>query len=69
MGNFAKNKKNLIDLNNNHIVEANHPSPLSANRGGFFGSKIFTKTKMPKIARIALNKLAIFRVLNKKRLT
>jgi uracil-DNA glycosylase len=44
LGNFAKNKKNLIDLNNNHIVEANHPSPLSANRGGFFGSKIFTKT-------------------------
>lgn len=26
------------------ILEANHPSPLSANRGGFFGCKHFSKT-------------------------
>lgn len=44
LGNFAKNKKNLIDCKNNFIIEATHPSPLSANRGGFFGSKIYSKT-------------------------
>lgn len=44
LGNFAKSKKSLIICNKNYIIEANHPSPLSANRGGFFGSKIFTKT-------------------------
>lgn len=44
LGNFAKNKKSLINCNKNYIIEANHPSPLSANRGGFFGSKIYSKT-------------------------
>lgn len=44
LGNFAKNKKCLINCNKNFIIEANHPSPLSANRGGFFGSKIYSKT-------------------------
>lgn len=43
LGNFAKNKKKFINCNNNFIIEANHPSPLSANRGGFFGSKIYSK--------------------------
>ena len=42
-GNFAKKKKKLIDLNNHHVLEATHPSPLSANRGGFFGNKHFSK--------------------------
>ena len=31
-------------VENNFILEASHPSPLSANRGGFFGCKIFSKT-------------------------
>jgi uracil-DNA glycosylase len=44
LGNFAKNKIKLIDTQKHHIISANHPSPLSANRGGFFGSKIFSKT-------------------------
>lgn len=43
-GNFAKNKKKLINIENHHILEANHPSPLSANRGGWFGCKHFSKT-------------------------
>ena len=42
-GNFAKQKKKLIDLNKHHILEATHPSPLSANRGGFFNEKHFSK--------------------------
>ena len=41
-GNYAKSKKKLIG--NNHIIlEAAHPSPLSAYRG-FFGSKPFSQT-------------------------
>ena len=42
-GNYAKSKKDLIDTNKHYIIESNHPSPLSANRG-FFGSKPFSKT-------------------------
>ena len=41
-GNFAKRKKKLINLNNHHILESTHPSPLSAYRG-FFGSKHFSQ--------------------------
>jgi len=42
-GNNAKDKKKLIDLNNNnYIVESAHPSPLSATK--FFGSRPFSKT-------------------------
>lgn len=46
-GNEAKKFLNIFDMqkNKNHIVlEATHPSPLSANRGGFFGCKHFSKT-------------------------
>ena len=42
-GNFAKEKKKIIDLDKHHILESTHPSPLSANRGGFFGNKHFSK--------------------------
>ena len=42
-GNFAKSLKKYIDLNKHFILEAKHPSPLSANRGGFFGCKHFSK--------------------------
>lgn len=41
-GNFAREKKKLIDCNSNLILEANHPSPLSAYRG-FFGCKHFSQ--------------------------
>jgi len=41
-GNHAKQFKKWI-FNSNHILEAVHPSPLSAH-GGFFGCKHFTKT-------------------------
>jgi len=40
-GNFAKQKKQLIE-DDNFILEAPHPSPFSAN-SGFFGCKHFSK--------------------------
>ena len=43
LGNDAKGKKCLITNPLHYIIEAIHPSPLSANRG-FFGSKIYSKT-------------------------
>jgi uracil-DNA glycosylase len=42
-GGFAKKKKKFIDLDKHIILEANHPSPLSANRGGWFGCEHFIK--------------------------
>lgn len=39
-GNFARQKKKLIDSSNNLILESAHPSPLSAHRG-FLGNKHF----------------------------
>ena len=41
-GNYAKSKKKYID-SKHFIIEGTHPSPLSANRGGFFGQKFFSK--------------------------
>lgn len=41
-GGFARKKAKLIDGNKHLILEAAHPSPLSANRG-FFGSHPFSK--------------------------
>lgn len=41
-GRPAQEKKALIDLSKNAIVESFHPSPLSASRG-FFGSKPYSK--------------------------
>jgi uracil-DNA glycosylase len=42
-GNYAKAKKILIDTEKHYILEASHPSPLSAYNG-FFGCKHFSKT-------------------------
>lgn len=42
-GRAARDKKRLIDLKRNFVVESVHPSPLSAYRG-FFGSRPFSKT-------------------------
>lgn len=43
-GGFAKKKKKLIDTSKHIILESGHPSPLSANRGYWFGNKSFSKT-------------------------
>tara|TARA_Y100000389_G_C17407902_1_gene489114 strand:+ start:719 stop:1414 length:696 start_codon:yes stop_codon:yes gene_type:complete len=43
-GNNAKKILKNKELKNNYILEAHHPSPLSANKGGWFGNNHFTKT-------------------------
>lgn len=43
-GSYAKKKGRFIDASRHLILNANHPSPLSANRGGFFGSRPFSQT-------------------------
>mgnify|MGYP002739581320 FL=1 len=42
-GGFARSKKRLIDANRHFIIESVHPSPLSANRGGWFGQHQFSR--------------------------
>ena len=42
-GGFAKGKAKLIDKKKHHILTSGHPSPLSANRGYWFGNKHFSK--------------------------
>ena len=43
-GGFAKKKAALVDTTKHHILTSGHPSPLSANRGLWFGNRHFSKT-------------------------
>jgi uracil-DNA glycosylase len=43
-GGFAQKKAALIDSSKHHILKSGHPSPLSANRGFWFGNKHFSQT-------------------------
>ena len=43
-GNYAQSKSELIDDSKHLIIKSTHPSPLAVGRGGFFGSKPFSKT-------------------------
>ena len=43
-GGFARKKAPLIDSGKHHILTSGHPSPLSANRGYWFGNKHFSQT-------------------------
>ncbi len=43
-GGFAKKKSALVDQRKHHILTSGHPSPLSANRGLWFGNQHFSKT-------------------------
>jgi uracil-DNA glycosylase len=43
-GGFAKQKIKLIDTSKHFVLNTGHPSPLSANRGYWFGNKHFSKT-------------------------
>lgn len=43
-GGFAKEKAKLIDKKKHFVLESGHPSPLSANRGYWFGNNHFSKT-------------------------
>lgn len=41
-GGYARSKKSLIDTSRHLVLESVHPSPLSANRGGWFGNHHFS---------------------------
>ncbi len=41
-GGFAKKKEKIIDTNKHLVLTSGHPSPLSANRGYWFGNKHFS---------------------------
>ena len=41
-GGFARSKASLIDSDRHLVLQATHPSPLSANRGGWFGNHHFS---------------------------
>jgi uracil-DNA glycosylase len=43
-GGFAKKKGTKIERNKHFVLETGHPSPLSANRGFWFGNKHFSIT-------------------------
>lgn len=43
-GGYAKRKGSKIDRSKHCVLETGHPSPLSANRGLWFGNKHFSKT-------------------------
>jgi uracil-DNA glycosylase len=43
-GGYAKKKVKLINPDKHNILVSGHPSPLSANRGYWFGNKHFSKT-------------------------
>ena len=42
-GGYARSKRGFIDASKNLILESVHPSPLSANRGGWFGQHQFSR--------------------------
>jgi len=43
-GGYAKKKGAIIDKQKHFVLTSGHPSPLSANRGLWFGNKHFSKT-------------------------
>ncbi|WP_291116185.1 uracil-DNA glycosylase [Flavobacterium sp. UBA6135] len=45
-GGFAQKKGAKIDQSKHLVLTSGHPSPLSANRGFWFGNKSFSKTNM-----------------------
>ena len=42
-GGYARGKAYMIDKQKNLVLESVHPSPLSANRGGWFGQHQFSR--------------------------
>ena len=45
-GGYAKNKGAKIDTSKHCVLSSGHPSPLSANRGLWFGNKHFSKANV-----------------------
>ncbi|MEO6287714.1 MAG: uracil-DNA glycosylase [Dyadobacter sp.] len=42
-GKYAQDKGSIINASKHHILKARHPSPMSANNGGWFGTHHFSK--------------------------
>ena len=55
-GGYAKKKGKKIDREKHCVLESGHPSPLSANRGFWFGNRCFSKTNEFLIAK-EINKI------------
>lgn len=45
-GGYAKKKAKLIDSDKHKVITSGHPSPLSANRGYWFGNRCFSETNL-----------------------
>lgn len=43
-GSYARNKGARIDTSRHYVLQSGHPSPMSANRGHWFGNRHFSKT-------------------------
>lgn len=43
-GKYAQDKGKIIDTNKHFVLKSKHPSPMSANFGGWFGNKHFSQT-------------------------
>ena len=43
-GTYARNKGARIDTSKHYVLQSGHPSPMSANRGHWFGNRHFSKT-------------------------
>jgi uracil-DNA glycosylase len=43
-GKYAQDKGKIIDASKHFILKSKHPSPMSANYGGWFGNKHFSQT-------------------------
>ncbi|MBR3100481.1 MAG: uracil-DNA glycosylase [Muribaculaceae bacterium] len=50
-GNYAKQKGRFIDRTRHLVLTAAHPSPLSANRGGWFGNHHFSQANAYLVSR------------------
>jgi uracil-DNA glycosylase len=42
-GKYAQDKGSIINATKHHVLKARHPSPMSANNGGWFGTQHFSK--------------------------
>jgi len=56
-GGYAKKKGKKIDSKKHLILTSGHPSPLSANRGYWFGNKHFSATNfyLSKLGKSQIN--------------
>ncbi len=50
-GGYAQRKGRIIDSRRHHVLTAAHPSPLAANRGGWFGCRHFSQANAWLVSR------------------